>query len=130
MKTPRPDEDESPNLRPHQQLRTDMNDPAPSSARAGSPRGTTGTSPPVGAGMPSAEGVLASSSTAEPPVSELTVLMQMMQMMAVQQQAMQQQLLQFQSFLEHQARVQSDIFEKQAKASKQRSKAANLMDAP
>ncbi|KAG6618374.1 uncharacterized protein IUM83_01484 [Phytophthora cinnamomi] len=72
--------------------------------------------------MPSAEGVPVGSSTTQPPVSEQSVLMQMMQMMAVQQQAMQTQQQQFQAFLEHQARVQNELFEKQAKASRQRSK--------
>ncbi|KAE9024162.1 hypothetical protein PR002_g11529 [Phytophthora rubi] len=74
--------------------------------------------------MPSTEGVPVGSSTTQPPVSEQTVLMQIMQkMMAVQQQVMQQQQLQFQAFLEHQACVRNDIFEKQARASRQISKA-------
>ncbi|KAG3152024.1 hypothetical protein PI126_g10722 [Phytophthora idaei] len=49
--------------------------------------------------------------------------MQMMQMMAVQQQAMQHQQQQFQAFLEHQARVQNEIYEEHARATRQKSKA-------
>ncbi|KAE9106991.1 hypothetical protein PF005_g12186 [Phytophthora fragariae] len=78
-----------------------------------------GTEMPTPAGTPSQ----ASSSTMPPPhVSEQSVLMQMMQRMAVQQHVMQTQQQQFQAFLEQQARVQNELFEKQAKASRQRSK--------
>ncbi|KAG2939119.1 hypothetical protein PC119_g17375 [Phytophthora cactorum] len=47
----------------------------------------------------------------------------LMQMMAVQQKAMQHQQQQLQAFLEHQTRAQNELFEKQARASRQRSKA-------
>ncbi|KAG3085289.1 hypothetical protein PI125_g19268 [Phytophthora idaei] len=82
------------------------------------------TSNPAGAETPPSPGVPpAAGSSAAPPVSGHSVLIQMMPMMAVQQQAMQHQQQQFQAFLEHQARVQNEIYEKHARATRQKSKA-------